>query len=149
MAAPTFVADELVTATKMNSLPKGWIGYAERTTGQGSITTITDLTGLSVAVTVAAGRRIKVTGKILAKSSVATDLVVGTIREGSTVLQRFANHASGALYTSSQGSILLSPTAGSHTYKLSLERGTGTGTIDHAADPTFPAFILVEDLGSV
>ena len=28
MAAPTFVPDELVTASKMNELPKGILGYA-------------------------------------------------------------------------------------------------------------------------
>ena len=62
MSNPTFVADELVTASKMNELPKGVLGYAQVTANQGSITTGSDLTGLSVTVTVPAGRRLKITG---------------------------------------------------------------------------------------
>ena len=37
------------------------------------------------------------------------------------------------------------PSSGSQTYKLQLS--TGAGTIDLAASPTQPAFILVTDLG--
>jgi hypothetical protein len=42
---------------------------------------------------------------------------------------------------------ILTPSTGSHTYKLSAERPQGTANITMQAGSTFPAFILVEDVG--
>ena len=150
MAAPTFVADELVTASKMNDLPKGALGYAQVTANQGSLAgTIVDLTGLSVTVTVAAGRRSKITGHAFAFAG-GTDECDFMIREGTTYMnrRRFINHSAG---NSGGGSIVavITPTAGAHTYKLGFQRTAGTGTYNMLASVNDPAFILVEDLGSV
>ena len=69
---PIFVADELVTATKMNQLPKGWLGYAQVVANQAGIgTTEVDLTGLTVTVTVPAGRRVRIIGHVVAGSAAA------------------------------------------------------------------------------
>jgi hypothetical protein len=46
-----------------------------------------------------------------------------------------------------QGSTVITPSAGAHTYKLTLQRNSGTGTVRIFADADVPAFILVEDLG--
>jgi hypothetical protein len=46
-------------------------------------------------------------------------------------------------------SVILSPSAGSHTYKLTALRAAGTGNITMAANSLAPAFILVEDIGAV
>ena len=152
MAAPTFVADEVVTATKMNDLPKGILGYA---TGadQTGMTTEVDLTGLSVAVTVAAGRRLKLTAYVSTSPSAASaHIITLRIKEGATVLQ--LAHVSTALATQTGLTAIatITPSAGAHTYKATLQRTSGAGTIDVQsgglpADAV--AFLLVEDLGSV
>lgn len=149
MAAPTFVADEVVTAVKMNSLPKGTLGYAIVTANQAGIgTTITDFTGLTVTVTVPAGRVLKVTGHgSMITAGAAT--AIGEFREGTTVLGRYGIYtAAAAMRLLMHGSIILAPSAGSHTYKLSA-RTLSAGTMDLEATSVNPAHIIVEDLGSV
>src|SRR5690554_3821225 len=62
---PDFVAGEIVTANKMNQIPKGVLGYAFRTS---DITGLSggpvDLPDLSVEVTVPAGRVLRVVGYV-------------------------------------------------------------------------------------
>lgn len=95
---------------------------------------------------VAAGSTIRITGWLpQLGSTVANDRADFYIREGSAVV--------GVLYASvtSNGGVQsvtarLQPSAGSHTYKLTLARGIGTGSISYYADPNTKAFILVERL---
>jgi hypothetical protein len=127
----------------------GTLGYEEVTANQGGITTETDLTGLSVTVTVGASRRIKVTAAGNVFRSVADGTSVLRIKEGVTTLQRLQyqpNVINEGEFR--QGSAILTPSAGSHTYKLSLERTTGTGTVTFDAMADRPGFILVEDIGA-
>lgn len=123
-------------------------GYAQATSAQGSITTVVDLTNLSVTVTVGTNRRIKISGECLSGSTTGTDTVRLQIQEGSTVLQLrdiITNVNSAELQHHAE--VVLNPTAGSHTYKLTMQRAAGAGTVTMNAGATFPAFILVEDLG--
>lgn len=129
----------------------GQLGYAEVTANQTGITSETDLTGLSVAVTVGANRRIKITGQghVTPQTSVGT--CVGRIKEGATNLGRWAGADGGTPIGNSSleiGSAILTPSAGSHTYKLTLQKFTGGNTVDLTAATGLPAFILVEDIGS-
>lgn len=143
----TLTNKDLTAST--NQMPTGVLGYAEATASQGSITTITDLTNLSVTVTVPtlSGRKVRIRGWIpQISSSVATDRADLTIRESTTVLST----AYGRAGVSSEGwggasvEAILEPSAGSHTYKLSLARGAGTGNVGIFAHATSKAFILVE-----
>jgi hypothetical protein len=53
-------------------------------------------------------------------------------------------------YIVATGSAIISPTAGTHTYKLTLHKEAGGGSVTLAASSTYPSFILVEDItGSV
>lgn len=122
------------------------LGYQEVATSQGSITTEVDLTGLSVTVTVpTGGRRIRITAHLGVISSVAGDRVTTHIKEGTTYLSRsiryigVASAEEGVEFSSS-----IVPTAGTHTYKLSMLRETGSGTVSATAFANNPAFILVE-----
>lgn len=109
------------------------LGYAETTTATGGITTtVTDLTGLSVTVNVPSGATILIEGFIAQiYSSAAGDRGDLQIREGSTSLQfaysRIDTGANG--WGGAYVRLRLQPSAGSHTYKISLARGAGTGTI--------------------
>lgn len=123
------------------------LGYASVTGGQSGITTITDLTSLSVTVTVPSGARIKITGFLPQIYSTSdTDRADFHIREGSTSLGVVYGKAgtSSHGWGGPQAVAILQPTAGSHTYKLSLARGAGTGSIVFYAGSETPAFILVE-----
>lgn len=127
----------------------GQLGYAQAVASQGSITTLVDLTSLSVAVTVGTGRRVKITAACLAGSTVAADTIDLLIREGSTTLQIAEFRATAASSSESlQAAVVLTPSAGAHTYKLSMQRAAGSGTVTMTAGATFPAFILVEDMGA-
>jgi hypothetical protein len=122
------------------------LGYAQVTANQGSITTAVDLTGLSVTVNVLSGQRIKITGFIPQLSSTVTsDQAIVSILEGGTQLQGAVAYTGSSSGTYCQPVCILSPSAGSHTYKLQAAR-TGTGTMTMAAAATYPAFILVEAL---
>lgn len=125
----------------------GTIAYAQVTANQAGITTITDLTGLSVTFTAATGRRYKITGFALLSSSVATDVYRISLTDGSNnLLQLNENVAS-----STSAPIVMridTPSAGSLTYKLRATRQAGTGNVTLNAGPGLPAFILVEDIGA-
>ena len=148
---PDFVAGEIVTANKMNQIPKGVLGYAFRTS---NITNLSggpvDLTDLSVQVTVPAGRLIRVVGYVRAWPGPAQgDLANFLVREGDDILgiKRLIaatnNQAEGGTVET-----LIRPSAGTHTYKLSFQQVSGTSDWEVQASAAVPAYILVEDLGA-
>ena len=125
--------------------PGGTLGYAQVTANQGTFTAITDLTGLTVTVTVAAGRRIKITGEAALGSSVSTDTMRLYIRENGTTLQ-FSYIPGGPATCLIECD--LTPSAGVHTYNLSADCNAGSGNITMFAGATQPAFVKVEDIGT-
>lgn len=144
----TQVAGDVLTAANFSKLPGGWLGYVEVTADQTGITTEVDLTSLTLAVTVGTSRRIKITGSVMAQSTIAGDAVVLQIKEGGTYLQAVQNNTPVAGQPMVfERSVVLTPTAGAHTYKLALARASGTGTISMRASATFPAWIDVVDIG--
>lgn len=149
---PTFAADEIVTAAKMNLIAKGVLGYAETTTGQAGIgTSLTDLTSMAVTVDVSsATRRIQIIGQVTVRQLTAAGSPTVQVFEGGTYLGtvgRTTLPTSG--FSTLHGGVIITPTGGSHTYKL---RGVTTNnTMDVIADGTSfgPSSILVVDLGAV
>ena len=134
--------------TTVAALPLGEIGYAERTSNLTGITALQDLTGLSVAVVVGTSRRIRITAHVNLSATVANDSAAVVIREGSTTLREAATVlpvASRPQTVTCQ--VIVTPSSGAHTYKLSAQRDAGSGTVSVEAAATRPAFILVEDLG--
>ena len=77
--------------------------------------------------------------------------IVLSIREDTTVLNDGAVLFPRTGYKSTiNAQAIITPTAGSHTYKLRADRsfgGAGGGTFTLKATATAPAFILVEYLG--
>jgi hypothetical protein len=127
-------------------MPGGWIGYAEKADSDfGPVIAETDVTGLTVTVTVGANRRIRVTGDASLVSNGSS--AEGRIKEGVTILGRFGRLAPPATsdLARQSGSVVLTPSAGSHTYKLTV-LGTTPG-VEIMCSAQEPAFILVEDLG--
>jgi hypothetical protein len=143
------VAGEVLTAANVNKLPGGWIGHGEVTTGQSGITTEVDLAGITVTSTVGPSRRILVSVELSFASTVANDVVSVRIKEGATSLVEREFHLGSVAAASATArlSVVLTPTSGAHTYKATMVRAAGTGTLNTSASTTKPAFILVEDLG--
>jgi hypothetical protein len=132
------------TNTFPASFPRGVLGVAQATANQTGITSETALTGLSVAVTAGTSRRIRISAIIRVTTSVGSSVDL-RIKEGATVLQQAtANVVAGAIW-SMTAFVVLTPSAGSHTYNLAL---AGTGATDLLASSTFPATILIEDIGA-
>jgi hypothetical protein len=145
LTSPTITSPTVTGGT----VALGTLGYAQVTANQAGITTtITDLTGLSVAVTVGTGRRIRITAQVPlrdAGSGSLTDTIY--IREGGTTLQEGTiGNLAASEFNTAKASVVLTPSAGAHTYKLSA--AAGTNTIDMVASATKVAFILVEDIGA-
>lgn len=141
-----WVEDITATPAPASTAPSSTLAYAETTASQTGITTETALTGLSATVTVPAGRRIRITAHTLVVSSVTTDKIGLRIKEGATTLQFGQRDPSGPTSNTLIAEAIVSPSAGTHTYNVTLARDVGTGTITNNADPTFPSYIIVEDI---
>lgn len=125
----------------------GWLGQTVLTAtgGTGIGSTITDITGFSVTIGILTTRRIKVSVMTAFKTTNAA-LFQSFIREDSTTLHRwFANVDAG--FHAISPFVVLTPTIGTHTYKVSFN--VDAGTVNHEAEPDAPSIILVEDIGSV
>lgn len=126
------------------------LGYAIQTASQAGITTVVDLTGLTDTVTVAANRLLRITGytnPTAVTNNVGPEL---RIQEGGTQLSaaRLEVIAVGAGFrTMICQALVVAPSAGSHTYKLTMLRDSGVGTVTNTASATLPSFILIEDVG--
>jgi hypothetical protein len=126
------------------------LGYAERTTDFASTSTsIVDVTGLEVAVTVPSGGRsvllVAKLGALRSTASAGTSLSL-YLREGSSTLDSVYKQ----VFTNGDGSMSIqtyisAPSAGSHTYKVSIQQGAaGTITAGAAASvkSTIMAFLM-------
>lgn len=126
------------------------LGYAEVNTSQTGISTEVALTGLLVTVTIpTGGRRIKITGYGFPSSSANGDQIKMFIKESSTYLGQGTVVVSSAFGVEIVAFASFVPSAGSHTYNLSIARANGTGIIVNNAAPANSfsggvSFILVE-----
>lgn len=126
----------------------GEVAYAQATTTQSGIgATVTNLTSLTVTFTALAGRKYKTTGYLpFISQNTATGAQDLYITDGSNNLkQRATNKLLAAIFAPVTIILREVPGAGSVTRKLRLS--TSSGTVDSLADPAYPAFILVEDIG--
>lgn len=121
-------------------------GYAEATSDQLAVGTgATDLTGLTVTVTVPASRRIRISGFVAMTVAATATNGNAFLMEGATQLQQAGALVNGAGFSDCAPVRVLTPSAGSHTYKL--QAAANGGTINVKAGSDHPNFILVEDLG--
>jgi hypothetical protein len=120
------------------------LGYVSVTANQTGITTITDVTSLTLTFTPLTGQKIKLTAYLpYVTDTVAGDSLCATINEGATVLGQSIQQSS-VVGNCFIVIVYLTPTAASHTYKVQLGRFTGTGTLTMNAGATFPAWFEAE-----
>lgn len=150
---------EVATSAFANSLPGGWLAYVEKTSNQSfqdqsSGGTETDVSGLSATVTVNTNRRIRITGSATVQLDDPTGIMLayGRIMEGASPLGHWCKVglANASLTddaeVKAEGSVVLTPSAGAHTYKLTMLASGGTDLII-AASATDAAWMLIEDVG--
>jgi len=146
-----YVAGQVLTAAQADDWAQGVLGRAQSTSNVGptSGTTILDILSAPAVTIAATNRLIKITIQWRG-INVATDPGIYSvmIREGSTKLNE-QNKKVETTGTGQQGGTMThyiaSPSAASHTYKMSIQRASGTGTATVEADATFPIQVLVED----
>lgn len=129
-------------------LPAGVLGYVQVTAAQINITAEADLTSLTLNVTVAAGRRIRITGYCLFTDTVAADQVALSIKEGATYLSDAIQPSVLTNNVELYAQAVIQPSVGAHTYLLRMRRATGTGTVTMQASANNPASLLIEDIGT-
>lgn len=142
------LADGGVTNTKLSdsAITLGYTGITSNFTTT-AVNTITDVTNLTVTVTVpSGGRRLKITAFCpqLVSSQAAGNVLDMYIRESTTTLS-YGRFSTPVANYGTPMTVVYSvvASAGSHTYKVSaLQQAAGTLTFTAAADR--PAFILVE-----
>lgn len=142
---------DLITEARLESFAQGWLGYIEVTSNQTVSTgTETDLTGLTLTITLTELRKLKITAHGLFNRSVADGVSVARIKEGSTELGRFSQHSpsSAGEFDLAEGSAIIAPSVGDHTYKCTVQRVTGSGNVVLTAAAGSPAWLLIEDLGA-
>lgn len=137
---------DVLTSANFSKLPGGWIGDTQITSSsQTGITAEVDVTGLSVTVTVNTNRRIKIWAYVPVNPSTSTTRGSIRIKESTTQLTRADFHANAAATMALAAMVTLTPTAGSHTYKVAV--AAPSGTIDVSPSTTAPAIIYVSDEG--
>jgi hypothetical protein len=142
----TAVALQQAAAATFNGAAGGWIGYAVSTSVQGSIgATLSDVTGLAVAVTVGTSRRLKITGYIPVAQITASGQITSVIMEGAVQLGGVQRNVAATGVDLMLSTVVVTPGAGSHTYKLQL--ATTSGSVSSNCSTTNPGFLLVEDIG--
>ena len=148
-ANTTFVSGAVLTAAQMNNLPWGQIDYVEVTANQTGIASgaVRDLTGLTSTKTYVASRRIKISAKAQFTLGANACDVALLIYEGATIIASQTIYAAGSSPQGRVVSAVITPTAGSHTYKISCSFGDNANNSLQAA-ATNPSYILIEDIGA-
>lgn len=134
------------------NLPWGIVGIGSTTTAQNTITSITDLTSLTVTWTALTDRRYRTTLTLEINGTAAGDLAIVYITDASnTVIRRrvltVPALTAGVGYGALQVSVVETGLSGSVTRKARLERNSGAGSVSSYAASTSPAQIVVEDIG--
>lgn len=116
------------------------------TTNQGGITSEVDLTGSSLPIVVPSGRKVRFFWSIpLLSATVSGDRVAVTLKEGSTIYviwSQVRNYGLGSILSGE--TVVSGLSAGNHTFKLTIQREIGTGSIATNADANHPIEFYAE-----
>lgn len=129
----------------------GQLGYSQSVVSASATAGTTELVLFTVTATVGTGRRIRVTlFEPNSLGTVAADFFEFRIKEDANYKQAtiFQVIAGNVQTRTSVTSIVLTPTAGIHTYTGTLVRTSGTGTLTATRSASNVGYMLVEDIGA-
>lgn len=130
------------------NMPWGLVARAVKVANEGGFpTSATDISGLSLTFTANGGRWLKLSGYLMCFQSVASAPVC-TITDGANVVLQQQNLAPDTAPQAVNLFTVIAPGAGSYTVKMRMNAGTGS-TVTVLGSATFPATLLVEDVGPV
>lgn len=141
-----FTSGQILTAAQQNNFPRGVMNYAISTANV-AVTTVADVTGMSLTFTAVANRLYRATFECFMNCS-STSLSEFYLTDGSNVQKDFVFQTmpAGEFQTLCFQSLFTS-TAGSITRKIRAAASAGTLTFyGNTADNRFFSFII-EDLG--
>lgn len=153
-AIESYINGTLITAADVATLlaaePKGYIAQTSLTADSAVFTTIADITSYSVTFTGEASRRYLIMLKAHIESSVAGDYARLTISTNAGTVLNDCKRELPVINESQSVETwtVVTPGAGSVTYKVQGERLSGTGNVKVDASATSPALLLVTDLGT-
>jgi len=125
-------------------------GYAQIVANSAAFSAQTDTVGLAITVTTVAGRRYRLSAFSQGIYGTAGEVFSLELWEGGTRLQACTGTCAAAVPyngTMAPSVILVAPTPGAHTYKVSAIRNSGTNTAVVGAGVQSPTYILLEDIG--
>jgi hypothetical protein len=156
MASPNdlFTSGQILTAQECNNLPFGLVAApVVNTTINQTITTVADLTGMTLTFNTVTNRVYRVTYSFFANSSDASQLNVILADGSNTIIhQAIFNFSAPFAPEGNQYANVFYFTAastGSITRKLRAQRQTGSGTVLVFGGATIPFQFAIEDCGSV
>jgi hypothetical protein len=146
----TFTTGSVFTASQANAYGFSTVANVRNTTASiAGVTTVVDLTGMSVTFTAIANRNYKASFHIYGIPTVTNACYSVYLQQGATILQ-VANTNGGvaAVGTTISGVWVGTFSAGSVTLKLTGQlTGGSTGTIKFEAASVLPWILVVEDIG--
>ncbi len=118
-----------LSVADFNNLPGGCIAKVGKTGNQTSITTVTDISGLSITYTFPGGRLYSIHAHIGEIQVGADTTVILLLRDGGsgTICRMYEETINNVDFTSINASYFYTPSAGSSTLKLSIA-ATGGGS---------------------
>lgn len=144
----TVSAGDVITAANLNNVAGGWIGLGVTTSDQTGITSETDLTDLAVTINTEGNRVLLFSFVTRVARTVNDGQTIVRFKESTTTLQSAVlTPASASAGDTVSAFYFASPSAGSHTYKLTLQQSSGTGTSGITANANTPSYLLVQDVG--
>jgi len=149
MATPntTFVSGAILTATQQNNLAWGTVGNATKSADQ-NVTTLADVSGLSVAFTAVASRVYLVTVMLNLYSAAGASCGV-YLTDGTTTFQEsIGTIAAGYQQTRSFSTYVTGLTAGSKTLKIQADASASTTIYGTSIRASLAAKMTVIDIGA-
>lgn len=145
MAEP-WADNDVLTAAQLAGLPWGVMAYATKTADQTGITTLTDITSLSVTFTAISTRLYRTTVWMRGSQITSAGTVSATIADGASVEKaRVATSIIAAGFSALHVVLIETGISGSITRKARADTSAGTLSILGAAAGA--SLITVEDLG--
>ena len=138
---------DVLTATNFNLLPRGIVGVATKTAAQTGISSTVDITSLTLTWTATSTRYYRTTVFCIAQqnTSAGNAQIILTDGSGNTKSKSLYLQAAADYWTST---VVAVETGLSGSVTRKVQANTSAGTMSIYADATYPALILVEDIGA-
>ncbi len=144
-----------LSVADFNNLPGGCIAYVTKTGNQTSISSVTDISGLSITYTFPGSRRYRISGhlpQIQTSGTYPNNQFIIRLRDGGsgTIADMWDQSNQDAEWTSVNFVYMYAPSSGSATLKLTaVPIGSTALDINCSSPPSTPgpAHFMIEDMG--